>query len=253
MAVTGNTLEVGVELEVFHRVFVVALHEADGRDLLADDPKDPKGDLVFVRAHHLDSTAVGLEHGRVVDPHPIGVGDRRLLVGVDGSHVEARVASAKDVNHVLGASPLLILRLIEIRQLHIPAEVVHDALGLLRGGEDPLPREIEVRVVEHEGNVGENQEAERRDHDADDVAERRESPEARLQGKPQAKNEEDGERDEPAQEPDRVRGIEAIHRQLAPRQRPNAQEQAGQDDREEEPHVGEEQGAGGERGEMRHQ
>ena len=94
VAVTGNTLEVGVELEVFHRVFVVALHEADGRDLLADDPKDPKGDLVFVRAHHLDSTAVGLEHGRVVDPHPVSVGDRGLLVGVDGSHVEARVASA---------------------------------------------------------------------------------------------------------------------------------------------------------------
>ena len=167
--------------------------------------------------------------------------------------MEARVASAKDVNHVLGASPLLILRLIEIRHLHIPAEAVHDVLGLLRGCEDPLPREIEVRVVEHKGNVGENQEAERRDHDAGDIAERRESPEARLQGKPQSKNEKDGERDEPAQEPDRVGEIEAIHRQLAPRQRPDAQEQAGQDDREEEPHVGEEQGAGGERGEMRHQ
>jgi hypothetical protein len=84
---TCNPLEVSVELEVLHRVLIVAFQEADRRDLLPDDPQDPEHDLVLVGAHHLDPAPVGLEHGRVVDPHPVGVGDGRLLVGIDGADV----------------------------------------------------------------------------------------------------------------------------------------------------------------------
>ena len=92
VAVPGHALEVGVELEVVDRVLVVAFHEADRRDPLAEDPEDPERDLVLVRARHLDPAAVGLEHGGVVDPHPVGVGDRRLRVGIDGADPKARVA-----------------------------------------------------------------------------------------------------------------------------------------------------------------
>jgi hypothetical protein len=84
---TCNPLEVSVELEVLHRVLIVAFQEADRRDLLPDDPQDPEHDLVLVGAHHLDPAPVGLKHGRVVDPHPVGVGDGRLLVGIDGADV----------------------------------------------------------------------------------------------------------------------------------------------------------------------
>jgi hypothetical protein len=37
-----HALEVGVELEVLHRILVVTLHEADRRDLLTDHPEDPR-------------------------------------------------------------------------------------------------------------------------------------------------------------------------------------------------------------------
>ena len=200
MAVTRYALEVGVELEVLHRVLVVAFQEADPRDLLTDDPEDPERDLVLVGAHHLDPAPAGLEHGRVVDPHPVGVGDARLLVGIDGADVKPRVAPAQDLDHVLGSPPLRVLCPVEIGELHVQAQTVDDVLGLLRGREDPLAGEIEVGVVEHEGHVGEGREAERRHHDADHVAEGWESPEAGLQGEPKPEPQEDRKGDEPAPE-----------------------------------------------------
>ena len=68
-----------------------------------------------------------------------------------------------------------------------------------------------MRVVEHEGDVGQGGEAKRRGHGAGRVAEGREPPEARLQGEPEAEHEEDGESDQPAHEPDRVDDVEAVH------------------------------------------
>ena len=211
MAVPGHALEVGVELEVVDRVLVVAFHEADRRDPLAEHPEDPEGDLVLVRAHHLDAAAVGLEHGSVVDPHPVGVGHRRQLVGIDGADPKTWVAPSQDLHHVLGASPLPVLGLVEVGELHVLAEAVDHALGLRRGREDALAGEVEVRVVEHEGDVGERDDAERRDHDASHVGQGGEPPEARLQREPQADHEQDGERHEPAHEPDGVDDVQAVH------------------------------------------
>ena len=212
VAVTRHTLEMGVELEVLHRVLVVALDEADRGGVLAGDPENPEGDLVLVRAHHLDPAAVGLEHGRVVDPHAVGVGHRRLLVGIDGAHVEMGVSTPEDFHHVLRAQALLVLRLIEVGELHVPAEPIDDVPGLLRGREDPLTGKIEVRVVQNEGDIGQGCEAERRGHDADHVAEGRKPSQARLQGKAKTQHEEHGEGREPPREPDRVDDVEAVHR-----------------------------------------
>ncbi len=153
MPVPRHPFEVGVELEVLHRVLAVAFHEADRGHLLPRHPQDAEGDLVLVGAHHLDPAPVHLEHGRVVDPHPVGVGDGRLLVGVDGPDVEAGVAAPEHLDHVLRPPPLLILRLVEVRELHVAAQPVDDGLGLLRGREDALAGEVEMRVVEHEGHV----------------------------------------------------------------------------------------------------
>src|SRR5262249_22872027 len=209
--VARHSLEVSVELEVFHRVLVVTLHEADGRDALTDQPKNPEGYLVFVRAHYLDSPTVGLEHRRVVDAQSVGVGDGGLLVGIDGTDTETRVASTEHFYHVSGSPSRLILPLVEIGELDILVQPVDDGLGLLRRGEDGFASEIEVYVVEVESDIGEDGQAERRDDDGACIEEAREAPEARHERQPRAQGEQDDHRDQPACEPYRVDHVEAVH------------------------------------------
>ena len=191
MPVPGHALEVGVELEVLHRVLVVALDEAHSGDPLADDPEDPERDLVLVRAHHLDSPSFVFQDRGVVDPNSIGVGDGGLPVGIHGTDVEARVATREDLHHVLGSPARLILGLVEVGELHVPVEAVDHRLGLLRGREDALAGEIEVRVVQHEADVGQGGGGQGRGHDAAGVGEGGEPAETRLQRKPEADHEQD--------------------------------------------------------------
>ena len=131
VAVAGHALEVGMELEVLHGVLVVALHEADRGEPLTHHAENSQGDLVLVRAHHLDSPAARLEHGGIVDSHPVGVGHRRLLVRIDGAHVQARVAPSEHFHHLPRPPPRLVLRLVEVGELDVLVEAVDHRLGLL--------------------------------------------------------------------------------------------------------------------------
>ena len=66
-------------------------------------------------------------------------------------------------------------------------------------------------IVEHERHVGERHQAERDHDDAGGVAEGQQPPEARLQGQPQAEHEQREDGDEPADQPQRVDDVEAVH------------------------------------------
>ncbi len=211
MPVAGHPLEVGVELEVLHRILVVPFHEADGGDPLPQHAQDAQRDLVLVGAEDLDAAALALQHRRVVDPHPVRVGHARLLVGIDGAHVQVGIATPQHLHHVLGAPPFLVLGLVEVGQLHVPPEEIDDLLGLLRRGEHALAGEVEVGVVEHERHVGQHRDAECGQDDGGGVGDGERAPQPRLQWQPRPEDEEHREGREPGHEPDGVDGLEAIH------------------------------------------
>src|SRR5213594_1307129 len=241
-----------VELEVVEGVLAVPFHEADGRDTLAQEPLDAERDVVLVGAHDLDPPAVGLQDRGVVDADPVGLGELRLLVGIDGADVQQRGVAAEHLDQVPGAAPGLVLRLIEVREPDLVREGSDDRFGLWRRGEAALPGQVEVRVVAGQREVRQKRDAERHQHRTPGEGERPEARRAALERQPGPEPEEDQQRGQPRGEPQRVDKI-AIHRDLPPGERPHAQKEARESDAQEEAHVRQEERAGGERREVAEQ
>ena len=252
VAVGLHRLHMGVELEVVEGVLAVPFHEADGRDTLAQEPLDAERNVVLVGAHDLDPPAVGLQDRGVVDADPVGLGELRLLVGIDGADVQQRGVAAEHLDQVPGAAPGLVLRLIEVREPDLVREGSDDRFGLWRRGEAALPGQVEVRVVAGQREVRQKRDAERHQHRTPGEGERPEARRAALERQPGPEPEEDQQRGQPPGEPERVDKI-ATHRDLPPGERPHAQKEARESDAQEEAHVRQEERAGGERREVAEQ
>ena len=133
MAVVGNAFEMRVELEIVHREFAMALDEADGDGPLAQHALDADGDLRLVGALDQHAASVGFDDGSVVEPDPLLARECRLLVGIDGEDCEQRIAPPHHRQDVAGALPDRILGAVEIRDAHLPGDLIDARIAAADG------------------------------------------------------------------------------------------------------------------------
>jgi hypothetical protein len=81
--------------------------------------------------------------------------------------LEQGIAPAHDAEHLLDAASFRILAAVEIGEAHRLLQVVDDFHRLRGRGVDLFPREIEMRVVQCERDIGEHGDANRRGGDRD--------------------------------------------------------------------------------------
>ena len=206
-----TAFEMRMELEVVDRVLAVPFDEADRDDAFAQHTLDADRDLALVRRAHGDAAAVGLEHGGVVDLDAEVLGERRLPVRVHGAHVQKRVAPRHRFDNVLGAPAVRILALEEIGELHGSGDGVDHFQRPLRRREHLLARQIDVRVVQRQGEIGEHGDRDDRDDDGGGIDLRERARQPGLERQAQGEPEQHDQRAEPAGEPDQIRELDLGH------------------------------------------
>jgi len=122
--------------------------------LLAQQAEDAEGDVAVVGTHDLDAATVRFQDGGVVEADAIGLSQPRLLVRIHGADVEPWVFATQDLDQRLGPPPVLVGRVVEVRELDVLRERADDGLRLRRGREGALPGEVQVGVMGGEGEVG---------------------------------------------------------------------------------------------------
>jgi hypothetical protein len=100
-----------------------------------------------LRRHHLDAAPAALEHGHVVDAHPVLAGEARILVGIHRAHVQPGIGAPHHLDHALGRAGGRVLLLEEIGEVDVLREARDHPLSLGRGRERLRARHVEVRVV----------------------------------------------------------------------------------------------------------
>ncbi len=128
--------------------------ETEGHDPLTHDALHAQGNLVLIGALHHHTAATGLQHCSVVQPHAIGLGQAGLLIRINRAHMQPWIAPTQDLQQILLPFALLVLSVIEIRQLHILAEALHHFHGLPGGSKDLFTGEVEVHVTSDQAGVG---------------------------------------------------------------------------------------------------
>ena len=169
----------------------------------------PERDLVLVGGLDEQLAVLGLEDAGVVDADAVRPGERRLLVGIDDAQLERRVAPAHHPEHFPDASALRVLAAVEVREPHRLPQLIHHPQRARGRRVDPLPREVDVQVVQRERDVGEHRDRHRRDRYGGVERPRAPAAETHLQRRAQADPEEHRDRREPAGEPGERTGIRA--------------------------------------------
>src|SRR5215207_5048335 len=241
-----------MKLEIVYRQLAVALDEADRDEPLADGALDSQGDFGLIGALHQHAASLGFDHRRVVNPNPAGAREGRLLVGIHRSHPKQRIASSEYPENVAEALPRRILRVVKISEAYLAIELVHNAHGRRGRRIDFLARQIEMRIVEHERDVREYADAERRRGDAAGVKPTPPSSQARLERNAQAQPKQDQEGHKPPYEPEERDQFDlGLFHWSGARESSNGQEQSEENNGKKEPQIGGVHRAGSERGEAR--
>ena len=210
MAVAAGAFHMRVVLEIIHRQFAMAFEEAGGDGPAAQRALDAEGDLRLVGALHHHAAACRLDDRGVVELDALAARQRGFAVGVDRGDPEVGVAPRHDQEKVARAARLGFLRAVEIGD----RDRARDIRDGLQGGAGRrvglLPRQVEMRVVHGQRQVGQHRDGHAGEDDRRRIGTVRPGRQPRLERQAQRGGIEAEHRGQPSGGPQQHRPVDRL-------------------------------------------
>ena len=208
VAVVGDALEVGVELEIVDRQLVVPVQKAHRLQVGAKQALDADRDLALIGCFDLHAASVRLEHGGIRRSQSRSSCRGGFSIRIDDTQPKSRIAARHLLEHRTHALAARILRPQKIGERNRLFEFLDDLHRLIRRRIGLFSGQVDVHVVQHDGHIGQHCNADAGREHGKLVEHVRGPGPARLQREPPSDCEQHGNGNQPADKPQQGVGVE---------------------------------------------